>query len=70
MTITELRAERNSRLAHSDFAMLPDLYGAMCEGDRLILCLYRQALRDLPAAYEGEDVIAEVEWPDIPPVLN
>ena len=55
MTFTELRAERNQRLAASDYLMLADNFGAFSEGDKTIVTTYRQALRDLPSAYtEGE----------------
>ena len=63
--IEELRAERNARLAACDFYFLQDIADAMPEGERLALQLYRQALRDLPAAYaDGSET--EVEWPTKP----
>jgi hypothetical protein len=57
--LEQLRAERNARLAASDFTMLPD-YAEKAEGEIEALKLYRQALRDLPANYDGKK---EVEWP-------
>ena len=69
MTITELRSERNSRLQASDYAMLVDIYGALAEGEQAILLQYRQDLRDLPARYEEEGVIDDVDWPEIPQLI-
>ena len=60
--IGELRAERNARLAACDFRMLPD-YPGQSSGEIEDLKRYRQALRNLPASYDGEK---EVEWP-VPP---
>lgn len=67
MTLTELRAERNQRLAASDYLMLADVFGAFSEGQQQVAILYRQALRDLPSKYEGEDSLpAEIDWPEAP----
>lgn len=67
MTITELRTERNQRLAASDYQMLSDIYNNLSVGDQVVLTQYRQALRDLPAAYEGQDPLPEtIDWPEVP----
>ena len=66
MTFTELRAERNQRLAASDYLMLADVFGAFSEGDKTIVTTYRQALRDLPSAYTEGETIEAVEWPAEP----
>ncbi len=63
MTPTQLRTERNARLAETDFYMLVDVFNDLSEGDREIVRIYRQALRDLPASYDGKK---EVVWP-VPP---
>ena len=65
MDIAELRAQRNALLAASDFYLLSANFEKMSEGDQMIVLLYRQALRDLPAAYaDGSET--EVEWPTKP----
>lgn len=60
MNIDQLRTERNARLAACDFYFLQDLAEAMPEAELLAIKVYRQALRDLPASYDGEE---EVDWP-------
>ena len=60
--IEELRAERNARLTACDFMMLPD-YPGQSPGTIEDVRRYRQALRDLPASYDGQK---EVEWPVLP----
>lgn len=68
MTIDELRAERNARLADCDFYFLTDT-SEKIDGNVLeTLKLYRQALRDLPAAYEELEEITEIDWPVQPEV--
>jgi hypothetical protein len=65
MTLEELRTERNARLAACDFYFLQDLAEETPEADFLAWKIYRQALRDLPAAYaDGSET--EVEWPTKP----
>lgn len=65
MNIDQLRIERNARLAACDFYFLQDLAEATPEAELLAIKLYRQALRDLPAAYaDGSET--EVEWPTKP----
>ena len=66
MTPNELRAERNARLAACDFYFLQDMADAMPEGELSAMQLYRQALRDLPASYDGEVINEAVVWPAKP----
>ena len=66
MTQAELRAERNTRLAETDFYFLSDVYETLTENQRVVYSWYRQALRDLPEAYEGQEDITDVEWPVLP----
>ena len=66
MTLAELRAERNTRLAATDYYFLSDVYPTLNENQRVVYSWYRQALRDLPAAYEGQVDITEVDWPEYP----
>lgn len=56
MTLEELRAERNRRLAETDYLMLRD---APIVGGRWLT--YRQDLRDLPAKEDLD--LNNVEWP-------
>lgn len=60
MNWDELRAERNRRLAETDYAGLTDTPQASGE-----LIMYRQALRDLPDNTEDPN---NVEWPVKPEV--
>ena len=66
MTSDELRTERNSRLAETDFYMLVDVFAGLSTGDAEVVRLYRQALRDLPSRYADGETIEEVEWPAQP----
>ena len=61
MTIEELRAERDRRLAETDYLLLPDV---MKPSGKLLA--YRQDLRDLPTK-EGLD-LDNVTWPEKPTV--
>lgn len=71
MTLTELRAERNARLAACDFYFLGDYFESLDETTREAWALYRKKLRDLPAAYEGQDPLPEtIDWPDLPFTLS
>lgn len=63
MTIEELRTERNNRLAACDFYFLTDVAKRIGEGERVALEIYRQNLRDLPARYENQNDITDVNWP-------
>lgn len=61
MTMEELRAERNNRLAETDYWALvdqPEMSGPMYH--------YRQELRDLPAKEDLD--LNNVEWPVKPEV--
>jgi hypothetical protein len=66
MNIDQLRTERNARLAACDFYFLQDLAEATPEAELLAIKLYRQALRDLPASYDGEVINEAVVWPAKP----
>ena len=66
MSIDQLRTERNARLAACDFYFSQDLVDRIPVGELEALQLYRQALRDLPAQYAGEEEIETVEWPNKP----
>lgn len=61
-----LRAERDRRLAETDYLLMPDY--PLSEGQRTVLQVYRQALRDLPsqedAPWDGGG--EETPWPEIP----
>lgn len=54
----EVRAERNERLTASDWTQVED-----APVDKTAWATYRQALRDLPAAYSGE---GPIPWPVAP----
>ena len=59
----ELRLQRNAKLAETDFHALSDV--TMADNMKT----YRQALRDLPASYDGKNatlkdgVLENVKWP-------
>ena len=61
-----LRAERDRRLAETDYLLMPDY--PLSEGQRTVLQSYRQSLRDLPsqegAPWDGDG--EETPWPEIP----
>lgn len=61
MTIEELRAERNRRLAETDYLLLLDV---MKPSGKLLA--YRQDLRDLPTKEDLD--LNNVEWPVKPEV--
>ena len=52
-----LRAERNQRLANTDWWVLPDRTPTQAQLD------YRQALRDITNTYTSLD---DVVWPEVP----
>ena len=56
--IADVRRERNLRLTASDWTQLSD-----APVDPFAWATYRQALRDLPAAYGGTGL---VPWPTAP----
>ena len=61
MTLEELRAERNRRLAETDYWLLPDVTVKLGYALR-----YRQQLRDLPAQEDLD--LDNVVWPVKPEV--
>lgn len=66
-----LKAERNKRLADSDWTQSADLQAIKDEQWKSEWVEYRQKLRDLPEIYEQEQYshvldISEVDWPIIP----
>ena len=65
--IEELRAERNSRLAASDFTMLPDFTDRTGVGEIECSKVYRQELRDITASYTDGDTVT---WPVKPVTLQ
>ena len=56
--LDRVRAERNKRLAESDWAALPDTPVDWSE--------YRKALRNLPETLHKEQSLDEVKWPEKP----
>lgn len=69
ITAAQLRSERNTRLAASDYLTSPDLYNTYAPGSQTMLIDYRQKLRDLPAlhAAEGDSIDdTAIEWPEKP----
>lgn len=61
MTLDELRAERNRRLAETDHWLLPDI-----NAFNAYVFRYRQQLRDLPAQEDLD--LDNVAWPVKPEV--
>lgn len=57
----EVRAERNRRIAASDWTQMPD--APLNAKQKSAWAAYRQALRDLPAQVTYLD---NVEWPVVP----
>tara|TARA_B100000965_G_C18982892_1_gene494780 strand:+ start:38 stop:265 length:228 start_codon:yes stop_codon:yes gene_type:complete len=68
--LDELRAERNSRLAAYDYYFLTDITVKTSDITLAAIAVYRQALRDLPARYEEDDVITDVDWPEYPQIIS
>tara|TARA_R110002072_G_scaffold151470_1_gene300782 strand:- start:13429 stop:13683 length:255 start_codon:yes stop_codon:yes gene_type:complete len=62
----QVRAERDSLLADSDYAVLPDSPAQRAMDTRVAVWAYRQALRDIPQVYEDP---SEVVFPEIPEAL-
>lgn len=65
-----LRNERNQRIADTDYMLMSDY--PLNDVQRISVCAYRQALRDLPAQ-EGAPWDGGGEatpWPEIPNVLQ
>lgn len=63
--MTELRRQRNQRLADSDWTQLADVKAAQDQTIQAMWTQYRQQLRDLPSIYADLDVlnINDVQWP-------
>lgn len=65
-----LRAERDRRLAATDYLLMPDY--PISDDQRAVVQAYRQALRDLPAQsgapWDGGE--EATPWPEIPSVLQ
>ena len=61
-----LRSERDQRLAATDYLLMPDY--PLSDGQRTVLQVYRQALRDLPsqegAPWDGGG--EKTPWPESP----
>lgn len=66
---SSLRAERDRRIASSDYLLMPDY--PLAEDSRQIVQTYRQELRDLPAQdgapWDGGG--PETPWPTLPKIL-
>jgi hypothetical protein len=58
VSMAAVRAERNQRLAASDWTQVAD-----APVDRQAWAAYRQSLRDLPSVYSGE---GPIPWPQEP----
>jgi hypothetical protein len=59
----KVRATRNTLLAASDVAVLPDRWASMSADVQSAWSAYRQALRDIPATFSDP---ADVIWPTKP----
>lgn len=57
---TEVRRERNKRLAASDWSQLPDAQAAMSDERKAAWTTYRQFLRDITTAFADP---ADIVWP-------
>lgn len=70
LLFASLRAERDRRVAASDYLMMPDY--PLTDDSRVAVQTYRQELRDLPAMqgapWDGGG--PETPWPHKPDVLN
>jgi type II secretory pathway component PulL len=55
----QVRAERDTKLAASDWTQMPDYNGA----NKVVWATYRQALRDIPAQ---AGFPWDVTWPEMP----
>ena len=60
-----IRAERDRRLAETDYLMMPDY--PLSDADRERMKTYRQQLRDLPAdpAFPWGGAVDDVPWPKL-----
>jgi hypothetical protein len=59
----EVRHERDRLLAASDVMVLPDRWSAMSTEQQQAWAGYRQALREIPQAFNDP---ADVQWPQMP----
>lgn len=70
MLFASLRAERDRRIAATDYLLMPDY--PITDASRTTVQSYRQALRDLPAQlgapWDGGG--PSTPWPNIPSMLN
>ena len=62
LDMSMVRADRNAKLGAADWTQLGD--AALGDHTATEWATYRQALRDLPSAY---DRVSEVVWPETPP---
>ena len=62
LDMSMIRADRNAKLGAADWTQLGD--AALGDHTATEWATYRQALRDLPSAY---DRVSEVVWPETPP---
>ena len=61
---TKVRAERDMKIAETDYYMMPDYPSDLNNIEELKV--YRQALRDIP---KQEGFPRDVRWPDVPKFL-
>ena len=61
----QIRAERNRKLAETDWMVLPDV--PIRQAEREAVLQYRQALRDIPQQRGFPEVVI---WPDITKYIN
>jgi hypothetical protein len=61
---TDLRIERNNKLAMSDWTRMDD--NGLDDDDREIWAIYRQALRDITENLESIESLDDVPWPTKP----
>lgn len=65
--MSQLRAERNRRLADCDYTQLADIQSTMDDDTKAKWAVYRQALRDFPAKYSDNDILSVENciWPEV-----
>lgn len=65
--MTQLRAQRNQKLAESDYTQLADIQLTLDDAAKNAWITYRQALRDFPTKYIDNDVlnVENVTWPEV-----
>ena len=66
MDKTQLRAERNTRLAATDFWMTVDVFPKLNEAYQEDLIDYRQALRDITNGFADDATDIDPTWPTAP----